>query len=572
MDKKWLIKAGGRILGPYHREELVEKIKTREVVALDEVANAFGRWFYIRDSKEFGPVINSLKGRESSDELTQSLTGTPTEILGGPQDIGFGPKEKLSENLDSQAPPQPTTHAPSNLTTSEPYYQMEPVSKKRRSLQISFLAIAAFLAFLVYSNFQKSSTSPKQQSELFAKLYLEGEEAKRRGEYRRAIDLLKRAREEKPDNWEVVLSLAPLLIIDDESVLARRMLNSLLQSGGGESFRKRAHNLLALAEMKIYDYAKAEYHLDESIKLDRLFGPALVNRGIVHYAREEYDLAEKSFERAEQADLNDGVILLSQFLAVRERHSKAKDLDALKRLANKMENYVTKHLDYKFEIHIALAHLYTLMQQPNEAKSAIRNALKTDPELTANHVHDPRVYREHLNNEKILLMMASLLQDWPTKGGSVEPEVQTLNGLLIYKGQSPLRGRQIIENALSRERSNDLVRTVLSFVQMNSGLYAEADANITMATRTTSEDLAHLFAARKCVNDGNAVCVKDHVQTLERRDSYPLQVLTLKAWLDLQNQELQPAGLKVAQGLRDNPHYQPLLMLEGSLEALRGKN
>ncbi len=67
----WLVKSGGRILGPFSREEVVAKLKSKELVLLDEVAQPLRRWRYVRDEMEFARVVESLRmgayaGREDT--------------------------------------------------------------------------------------------------------------------------------------------------------------------------------------------------------------------------------------------------------------------------------------------------------------------------------------------------------------------------------------------------------------------------------------------------------------------------------------------------------------------------
>ncbi|MCB0394628.1 MAG: hypothetical protein KDD25_08710, partial [Bdellovibrionales bacterium] len=302
-EKLWLIKAGGRILGPMTQESLNKSIVQREFLALDEVSGTFGRWRYLRDCPEFEKAIVQARGHSQSvDELTstntQTSTETITEVIGS-----FASHDSLKEGIQDQIR-RPTVEVvedsspPANIG----YYEISNPKNGSRSATPRWawtllVVVAVGVSWSLFNRNGASTETKEMGTDEYRNLLQAGLTAREVGDNSTAIRLLQKAEKMNPENLEVVLNLTPLLVMEHETVLARRILEKHISREKGPSFQKRAQNILALAALGSFDLAKAEAHLDESLNSDALYLPAIVNRGVVHSLRKEFEKAKQKFNQ-----------------------------------------------------------------------------------------------------------------------------------------------------------------------------------------------------------------------------------------------------------------------------------
>jgi hypothetical protein len=84
MDKTantiWLVKSGDRILGPYATDEVVHRIKTKEIVVIDEVISPESRWCYVRDVPTFSAAVEEVRGGLMSSREDTEVQGYTDQV------------------------------------------------------------------------------------------------------------------------------------------------------------------------------------------------------------------------------------------------------------------------------------------------------------------------------------------------------------------------------------------------------------------------------------------------------------------------------------------------------------
>ena len=73
LNKKFLIRSSGQVLGPFSKVEVIDYIKQGRISSFDEVAEPYSIWFYLEDHLEFKSIIHSM-------DFTSRLTNFVTKI------------------------------------------------------------------------------------------------------------------------------------------------------------------------------------------------------------------------------------------------------------------------------------------------------------------------------------------------------------------------------------------------------------------------------------------------------------------------------------------------------------
>ncbi len=564
----WLIKAGGRVVGPLTTKEVIESIQRRELLALDEIAPAFGRWTYFRDNPQFEPLLREVRNKSgASDEHTltntQTSTETMTDVLGT-----FGNTERLSEGIKEQLNQKEfntegaSEEAP--IVTVGSYYPIES-HQKTKKLEVPRWTWAAAIVLALgmtwglvqqKSHLSKNVTAPSE----FRSLLREGLQASEVGDYNTAVRLLSKARQLRPDNLEVVLSLAPLMVMKHETVLARRMLEGPIKTEMGPSFQKRAQNVLALVALSNYDNAKAETHLDSALNADALFTPALVNRGIVHTLRKEHAKARQKFNEAQTVRLSDGILMLSLFENAVGWYQQTGDKKNLDEVDEKLGDFLKTSQDYRLEVRLARSYVQFLKEDSESSIETLKGILTEDPALTMTHVHDPQFFRERMGWGHIYSWFQRFYPSLDT-----EPKLVAVNGFVRFKSGKKIEGKKIIEDALLQAPDDPEIRTYLAYVQNVLGLIDEAEANLKLASLKGDSLLPHILKARFCENQSNFVCASDSWEKVHRLNPSSLQATAGVAWSEFRKKNVVGAKDLLSSGLRMSSNYRPLLLLKNEM-------
>ena len=259
----WLLKCGGRILGPHSTAELESLILKQDVMALDEVAAPFGRWGYLRDVEHFAPIFVALKNKDEffSDNTTNSTdvnsTDTVSTVL--PLDmVGFRNSDNMVQGIKAQlsskaleemtitdpgvskqeTPIQPAA----NEKSKEKSGVVEPTKifgaaidpeirrrvRRRSSQRLLWLLGLVSIGAIIGSQVQSRRTPNEvAKPRTFEEVYAVALHAKKRGDYDRAKETFNNALLIRPKDEDAILQVVPILIERDEVVTAKRYLEDI---------------------------------------------------------------------------------------------------------------------------------------------------------------------------------------------------------------------------------------------------------------------------------------------------------------------------------------------------------
>jgi len=72
-EKKWLVKSGGTIMGPYGDEDVVRLLRVGDIGIFDHIQMSLGLWKYVREESAFSKVVEELRLKPSLREDTVAL-------------------------------------------------------------------------------------------------------------------------------------------------------------------------------------------------------------------------------------------------------------------------------------------------------------------------------------------------------------------------------------------------------------------------------------------------------------------------------------------------------------------
>lgn len=77
MEKKFLLRSSGQILGPFNKTEIIDLIKQGRISSFDEVAEPYSIWFYLEDHMEFKNILSTM---DFQTRLTNFVTKITSSI------------------------------------------------------------------------------------------------------------------------------------------------------------------------------------------------------------------------------------------------------------------------------------------------------------------------------------------------------------------------------------------------------------------------------------------------------------------------------------------------------------
>lgn len=106
----WLVKSSDRILGPFSTAEMEERLRSKEIVILDEVVTPRSRWRLLRDEPTFSKLVEEIRrGQLSAREDTEAQGHT----------VSVTQNDNNQDLFDSDLTPVPEGFSPAIAPKSE---------------------------------------------------------------------------------------------------------------------------------------------------------------------------------------------------------------------------------------------------------------------------------------------------------------------------------------------------------------------------------------------------------------------------------------------------------------------
>lgn len=567
----WLVKSGGRILGPYDQSQIGELLKSKEITPLDEVSDPGRRWRYIRDHSIFASYIEDLRaslGDKTSATSTTSLTDGITHRLSEDSqwdnltdevsNFSGSMKEIVYEDVASydDLPKQETKARYQTVGVSEQVAGTAYKWRQKLWLVVGGVVLIAGL-FVYYERFIHEPI----QKEAQAKDYLqEGLRFLQEGDYVMALDTLRRA---GISDARTNLLLGVLLIqVEGQTLLGKRLLDQVLSNPQGDQVR--ANTGLGIASLIESELEMAEAFFKKALEIDPLFLPPLVNLGVIAEQRGDRVSAQDYFRAAVDKGIEDGAVYLmlakSYFDSWKENQNRASLAEGRQTLLD----YLITAQDYLQESALLLSYAYFLDGEKAQAERWVIEALDQDPHLTVDHRHNLFIYRKIVEWPNLLSLCQSL-----SAGLGDDPRMQSIEALCLIQAGHSVEARRVMERGVHRSPRDPLLQAFYSFVLTEGGLDTPASVALGRAReydRRREYFLPTMLQARFCQLSGDYQCaIRSWQQALEKNKGV-LSARSGLAWSQFYQENYFEASRYLVEGIQISNSYKPLLQLKNRMQ------
>lgn len=566
----WIIKSNHKVLGPFTTEEVNDSIRAGHVIALDEITESFGRWTYLRDQKTFKTLLREVQDAEYS---TITDSGFQKE-----EDTQWETQENIEDTQGSTSEEDPLLkelefHEKRNQGTEGvlykdgPLYSSRGTNKKPLGGWRIWILMSLLLASgaILLDRFNPVKNSSAFDPKVFQNIVEKGLAAERMGDLLSARTFFVEANTMNPNQTEVVLHLVPLLINDYEIVQAEKLLKKQLELEFRNELRKQIFNLIALASIKELKYNKASENLEEALKIDANYIPALFNRSIVSYYLNNYSMAYNDLLRVlELSEVNDGVFVL--FLSEIAIHLSEDDNDVfyMKHAEEALAKYLESGTSYIQEVHMMRAYLFHIMGEVEKVQEQLGEMLDSDPMLTQEHMKSPILFRDRGQWNHLFKLFEHMYEDLEKT-----PHLTAAYGLLSFLGRGKAEGREIVEHIVRQVPDDSLVQAVYSYIQFVLGRLNEARAIVKIAiANNKGYELPLLLQGRYCMKDRDFSCAKEAWGNLLKMEPKNISAIAGLARLHFEEGNFKEAKKGLSEGLGYSPLYNPLLELQALMNGI----
>ncbi len=576
----WLVKSSDRILGPFTTEEVAQKLRTKEIVVIDECVTPMSRWRLLRDEPYFHSVIEEIrKGllTQREDTEIQGNTNNHTQTLTDPSisvtlDMqtaaaaaidrsGVDQSQiKDAEFTEEDIPPVVVQSTGPLRSTKVRNYGVSSDYKIDSKKSASGAAVAAWitaglvLAGAAYMWTRSQTPSPERavSSQNYDRLLNEGSAAWDEGDFPAALELYRQANRQYPGRPEVVARLAPLLIrLEGQTVAAKRALNEAIESSKSLVDRRIKSELelgLGLAAMAGDDYGDADSHFRSAMTISPASFPAHFNTGAVAFQNKLYDDAAKRFAGA--GDEPAALFMAAKSLAMNTKGDRAAHLREAESSVLKL---LQKHQNFRQEALVLGAAIDADRDNTKGALTRVLAALDTDPDATSDHWQDPFLYLVPLEWRSLLPHCRKINDQLNA------PASRALLALCHFKAGDVDSAHRVIADAQAAAPEESFLQSVNAYILASVGRTEDAQAALALATKQNTTKLALSVRARLCTRLGDTACAERAWQELVNSDAQPLAALTGLASLRSQQGDRKSALELVKRAMALSPKYRPAL-------------
>lgn len=562
----WLVKSSQRVLGPISQNEILSRLKSRELTLNDEASSPGRRWQQVQNHPDFRELVEEVRRSLVSEETEGSWTPNTTNVTQTLTDFaGDELTEEISDKLGrftrtaeiviDELPEEKKANAAANARFQVSTLAQNPIQEKAdRTAKWLWVVTALVLVGGVLVVWQKKTNSREGRVQSVDALRAQIPAVIQTGDFPEALKQLKSVFPDPLQSGEMGLYMAPLLIqVENQTVLGKRLLNQLLANHQGEP--KLELTAMGVADLIEGQVDSARQNFERALTFDKDYVPAIINLGVTYFKQARYPDAKAFAEQAIQLDPSEGEaqLLLAQ-AAVYLKSPQEVDaaISQLNAYRNHQMNYEPESLFYTLYLNWLKDH--------KVADDKLDAFLELDPQLTQDHRHNIFVYKGH-TQWSVLGRFCQQMADQM----DASPRTSMLKGVCFSKEGRKLEARTWIEKAVSQAPQEPLVQTWYSYILNENGLGDQASVALGRAgelNRKSEHTLPILMQARFCQIAGDYDCASQGWQRLYSTNDRSISALGGLALTYAGRNNAKEASHFVDLGLRVSPDYIPLLKLK----------
>lgn len=380
-DHIWLVRSSGKVVGPYSANEIIRKIRARELSLLDEAGAPQSRWFMLRDH----PVLKQLLAQLLEEILASDDATANTDV--GTQSLTDSLSEKYDEltqkinqsNLDeiivdqiNEIPSSASRPGQGRFQDQVQGHRIIQEQADRGSIWLWVMTIAIFIGvgggIWWKRNLASRSAGGLDAIQVGMSHYSAGEYSKALGEFRKISSRSEKIR-------EISIPLGLLLIHESQTAEARRLLGQIDQR---QSDYVDAQLAFALADLKDGDLRAALEKLKNFVQLrpDRLDGK--VNLGLTYLELGQTDEALAEFQGGLDRGHRSIFLLLGYFFASLNTSQDTGEQRQLQEASRLLEAMARTEPLFSFDAQLALLMGELQLKGDGDVEARIRKMMDSD--------------------------------------------------------------------------------------------------------------------------------------------------------------------------------------------------
>ena len=318
LEKKFLIRSAGQILGPFNKREVIDLIKEGRISSFDEVAEPYTIWLYLEDHSEFKTIINKM---DFQTRLTNFVTKVTSSISSKSdstiKDEPIGKtqtdtktltdrKINLAPQIKQAAKEVEVEIMEKSKQKSSAKYQSRKTreasirKKVNKTIKIVWSLIILFSLFFGSYIFYNEFFIPFQKKrEIVRQLNTKGLKFYKAGDYKKALFYYEKAYSEKALPLEDLLLLGGLYFQENKLQKLSLILDEFIQLSSSKT--EEWLLLRGLFSFEREDFVQAESYFHQAASGNRL--EALLNLSILKWRTRDYKSSFFLFESAHKKGL-----------------------------------------------------------------------------------------------------------------------------------------------------------------------------------------------------------------------------------------------------------------------------
>lgn len=615
LERKWLVRASGMILGPFTLEELSQELKEKKVSLIDEVRLPATRWAFAREVSELASTVQWIREQQLNqkedtsntevDEIEETVTQSDPEKTPPPRPGNFEifdsttvtpvkpppppapqilvPVERrkedkqatvdsISENesfeveelpLPVKKPAKPASNSkqkPKSAPAKSYVYSDDKTLKARKKSGAPawLWVIAIFIAIGVGGYLYTQQPRKTDRNLTFNEVIRLANYQKVTGSYDKALDYYRKAENlgSLDVQQQITMMWLELAVEKQASGVRARVeeLGNKVQSG---PIKEDLSLLTALTYVREGRWDEGLAALSKLMK-DSTTEVIRVNHLLTLYLARSYEKTVQTADNLLKAGAADQNILLIRAMAGYFAFDTHNDKGKLERFLEDVSRYSAKNLTYRSQALLVKAAYERKLEQPLKMNETLETLLSDSPWLSDQMISDLRIDQQAFDWENLKVYCDDILK--------LNPQAAVARGLNSYckmkRGEvsSAVLG---LEEAIVQYPTDPNLMSLQAAFHVSSGQTAKAKAVLQTIRRPVL--LTYLVKARLCADEHDLTCAKMNWDAAKGVRADSIEAAGGLAWVANENGDKSHAQDLVRSGMLLSTTYRPLVELQESL-------
>jgi len=486
LEKKFLIRSSGHILGPFSKQEVIDLTKRGKISAFDEVAEPFTIWWYLQDHQDFKGIVRSLdsqtrlanfltqisskiftvsKTEEMSDQTitdtkTQEQTKTAESFSGSDGNLKIsqlGSHEKQAAHEVQFEVVDQLKRASLSQARYTSQKDSEEIIRKRIGaiIRISWQLIVALALFIgAYILYKEVIAPARQEKAVSEKFQANGLKFYKVGKYQKALPYFEEAYSKGVLKTPEKILLASLFIKADK---IQRVFSIVNELSGSQPKSGNWFLLNGLLSFFQEDFSKADQYFKSALKSEAK-NLALLNLSLLKRQTGEYDKSSSYLNQLIESAYERDIVFYVEALNLL---SQGKMGELASHISQELLNQESSLVEYRQELFLLLAYSYMKEQKPEELEKTVQTLLNEDPFLEREYHYSSFIATQSLKWSALYPYCRGIFES-----DSKNSLFNALYGFCYLKTGNLKQGSKYVEQDKNREPDNPLFLSLYAYSLM----------------------------------------------------------------------------------------------------------